>query len=104
MDFNAIKRIWICWSVNKPETLEQELHAYYMRTGQRVEVLEFRDKILPELMKAVKTANYDDEVLRVFSLIKQAEVQTKKRMSASPNAGGRPKSSPHTSPAGRTRG
>ena len=49
-----------------------------MRTGYIVEVISFRDRILPELMDAVSTANYDDEVLRTFSLIREWQKQNEK--------------------------
>ncbi len=76
----SVKRVWVCWSIKDPETLKQELGDYYFRTGNLVEVIEMRDTVMPALLKAVSSANYDDEILRVFSLIKQAEMQTRKRL------------------------
>jgi len=40
--------------------------------------LSLRDFILPELAKAIGTANYDDEILRTLGFIKQLEWQTSK--------------------------
>lgn len=80
LDMAKVKRVWVCWSIKEPQTLKQELSTYFMKTGDQIEVLELRDTVLPELMKVVSTANYDDEILRVFSLIKQGEKQTGKRL------------------------
>jgi len=79
IDEAKINRIWICWTVKDPENLQKHLGRYCVRTGQKVEVISFRDRILPELLKAVSTANYDDEVLRTFSLFKQWDKQTAKK-------------------------
>jgi len=57
------------------KNLEDLLARYHVETGMSVEVISFRDTILPELTRAVSTANYDDEVLRTFSLIKQWKEQ-----------------------------
>jgi len=62
--------------VNDPESeLNAMLQAYRGRTGYLVQVVSLRDEILPALMANVGTANYDDDVLRMFSLVKQSEVQ-----------------------------
>jgi hypothetical protein len=78
LDLGKIKRIWICWTVKDPDNLNLHVRNYHMRTGYIVEVISFRDCILPELMNAVSTANYDDEVLRTFSLIKEWQKQNEK--------------------------
>lgn len=75
IDLGKIKRIWICWTVKDPDNLNLHLRNYHSRTGYLVEVISFRDRILPELMATVSTANYDDEVLRTFSLIKEWQNQ-----------------------------
>jgi hypothetical protein len=75
LSLEKVKRVWICWTVKDPENLARLQDDYFVRTGYRVEVLSFRDDILPELTDAVSTANYDDEVLRTFSLIKQWKAQ-----------------------------
>lgn len=41
-------------------------------------IVSFRDTILPALRDAVGTTNYDDEVLRTLSFIKEQDSQTKK--------------------------
>lgn len=72
-----IQRIWICWVVKDPVNLQKMLDEYYHKTGFKIAVISFRDVVLPELKSAVGTSNYDDEVLRTFSLIEQADVQAK---------------------------
>lgn len=66
-------RIWVCWVVkgreednsvsiiHRPPNCDKEFS---------IEVLSFRNCILPELTGKVGTANYDDEVLRTLSLIR----------------------------------
>jgi hypothetical protein len=78
LDPLKLLRVWVCWVVIDPVNLRQMLNDYYIKTGQRVEVVSFRDTILPELQKSIGTSNYDDEVLRTFSLLKQATAQTVK--------------------------
>lgn len=41
-------------------------------------IVSFRDTVLPALRNVVTTANYDDEILRTLSFIKEQEGQTKK--------------------------
>ena len=62
----AVNRIWVCWLV------KGEANDRSIKVGHRpsvcnadfsIEVLSFRDLILPELTEKVGTANYDDEVL-----------------------------------------
>jgi hypothetical protein len=74
-DMAKVRRVWICWVVKDQANLKQVLYNYHMKSGQLVEVLSFRDEILPKLQKAIGTSNYDDEVLRTFSLLKQAGKQ-----------------------------
>jgi hypothetical protein len=78
LDIAKVKRIWICWVVKDPEDLRRALSEYFMRTGHSVEIISFRDVILPALMEAVGTSNYDDDALRTFSLVKEWKKQTKK--------------------------
>jgi len=75
LDLAKLKRVWICWTVKDPHNLATLVDHYYVRTGIRVEVISFLDEILPQLTEAVSTANYDDEVLRTFSLLKQRAAQ-----------------------------
>lgn len=72
-----LQRVWVFWTSKDPENLDSFCNAYKEENGIRVYALSLRDEIIPDLQKAVETANYDDEVLRTLSLLKQKENQTK---------------------------
>lgn len=75
-----IKRVICVWDIKA--TVEQR--EKYLRDKEKefnlpvesLSFLLFRDEVLPRLRNAVGTSNYDDEVLRTFSLLKQYERQT----------------------------
>ncbi|TVM03354.1 MAG: hypothetical protein CV087_05670 [Candidatus Brocadia sp. WS118] len=73
---SKINRIFVTWAVKDDVALRKFLVSYKKQYGFRVDVLSFRDQILPELRKAILTSNYDDEVLRTLSLLKQCDLQT----------------------------
>ena len=84
-----VNRVWVTWEVRDPENLESLLSVYEKENGIRVEVISLCDVIIPKLQEKVATANYDDEVLRTLSLLKQTkqkEIQT--QQPASGNAAG----------------
>lgn len=72
-----LQRVWVFWTSKDPKNLNPFCNTYEKENGIRVHVLSLRDEIIPDLQKAVETANYDDEVLRTLSLLKQVENQTK---------------------------
>jgi hypothetical protein len=72
-----MKRVWVLWTLKDPENLTSFLATYEKDTGLSVQVQSLRDDIIPALQKAVATSNYDDEVLRTLSLLKQMEDQTR---------------------------
>lgn len=75
---DRIRRVWVCWTVADPENLSQTLMDYSAKRGLRmgaIEVVSFRDEILPVLLKKVSTSNYDDDALRTLSLLQQFEQQ-----------------------------
>jgi hypothetical protein len=76
--------VWICWAVKDPENLPRLYTDYHLQKGIKTEVISFRDAILPGLMETVSTANYDDEALRTFSLIKEWKQQLQKPMTEGP--------------------
>ena len=71
-----LQRVWVFWTLKDAENLASFLGTYEKENGIRVQVQSLRDEIIPALQKAVETANYDDEVLRTLSLLKQMENQT----------------------------
>lgn len=71
---SQIQRIFVVWAVTDTG-LKEFLSDYKKEYGIKVSVLSFRDQILPELRDAISTSNYDDEVLRTFSLLQQCDLQ-----------------------------
>jgi hypothetical protein len=76
LDPEKVTRVWVTWAVRDAENLPTFLATYENETGIRVQLTSLRDDIIPELQREVATANYDDEVLRTLSLLKQREIQT----------------------------
>lgn len=79
LDPSAIRRVWVSWTVVHADGLETQLKEYCEKRGLSIgsiEILSFRDDIVPCLMRSVSTANYDDDVLRTLSLLQQYYRQT----------------------------
>jgi hypothetical protein len=72
---STIKRVFVTWRIESVNDLRRFLVLYRKESELKIEVLSFRDEILPELMTSISTSNYDDEVLRTISLIRQRERQ-----------------------------
>lgn len=78
LDHSKINRVWVCWDVRDSEYLEEELIAYCKLrslTRESLEIVSFRDEVIPELMEKVSTSNYEDDSLRTLSLMRQYEIQ-----------------------------
>jgi hypothetical protein len=73
-----VKRVWVCWIVKceGDNTKPLVLPFTHLNRAFEIEVLSLRDCVIPELMDATGTANYDDEILRTLGFIKQREMQT----------------------------
>ena len=65
-----MQRIWVQWTTSYLKDWERFLDEYYRDTGVRVQSWPLKDKIIPELQEKIATGNYDDEILRTFSLLK----------------------------------
>lgn len=77
---SKVRRVYVCWTVNgvDDEELEDFCRGFSRRyhLGRNpIQVWSFRDRILPELVEAVGTSNYDDDALRTLSLLGAAERQ-----------------------------
>ena len=75
-DPSKVQRIFVTWAVADEGNLESFLADYRSKHGMQVDVWSFRDLILPELMRGISTGNYEDEVLRTLSLLRQRDLQT----------------------------
>lgn len=78
---SKIKRIFVVWSMKPGVNAKAASDAYYKKHHIQVEVLSFRDRILPDLTKKVSGSFYqEEEALRMLSLFAQREIQTKKEV------------------------
>jgi hypothetical protein len=77
LDPSKVRRVFITWEVADPNNLAGFLAEYEQKYGVHIDVWGFRDRILPELTNKISTSNYDDEVLRTLSLLRQRELQTR---------------------------
>lgn len=71
-----VRRVFVTWAVLDIDFLNCLLDEYLVEHGIKIEVMSLRDEILPELLEKVSTSNYEDEILRTFSLLRQRELQT----------------------------
>lgn len=66
-----VQRVFCCWVRPDAAAMELIIQAFAAETGIHVELLSLRDEVFPALMKLVGTSNYEDDILRTLSLIKQ---------------------------------
>lgn len=72
-----VQRVFVTWSLREETVIETLLTEYAVKYGINIQVYLFRDQILPELMSKISTSNYEDEVLRTLSLLRQRDLQMK---------------------------
>jgi hypothetical protein len=71
-----LNRVYCVWALPVFDRLNEQLFEYSLeRKVPPIQVVSFRDTILPELEKSVGTANYEDEALRTLSLLRQRQIQ-----------------------------
>lgn len=75
---SKVQRIWVTWV--KPEDAGfEKLLLKYCRTKRigrcPIQILSFRDEVLPGLLTAVGKSNYNDDALRTLSLLTQFKKQ-----------------------------
>lgn len=73
-----VRRVFVTWVVPDVDAWDGLLDEYLAEHGIKIEVMSLRDEVLPQLLEKVSTSNYDDEILRTFSLLRQRELQIKK--------------------------
>jgi hypothetical protein len=74
-----IKRVWVCWTVREADNIELQLAKYRSNNNLpegAIEIISFRDVIIPSLIAKVGTSNYEDDVLRTLSFLQQFQKQT----------------------------
>lgn len=72
-----VRRVFVTWTLRQETNIENFIASYAAEYDLQIEVWRFRDTILPELMSKISTSNYDDEILRTLSLLKQYDLQMK---------------------------
>ena len=76
VDFDSVIRVMCGWEFpdGATQTVWKDSLALEFPTD-RLELLSFRDQVIPDLRAAVGTANYDDDILRTLSLLTQYDSQ-----------------------------
>jgi len=80
-EFQSLRRVCCCWTLKDctPIDLERRLAEIAREFGvanAQCEVLSLRDQVIPELTNVVGRSNYDDDVLRMLSLLEQRRLQS----------------------------
>lgn len=77
--FDPLKaqRVFVIWAPRPEIDIQSALASYAEEHRMPVQVWFFRDHILPGLMGKISTGNYEDEVLRTLSLLRQGNLQVK---------------------------
>ena len=79
-NFEELHRVWVLWCFDKLSRDEYILKGkkYYLKNcirDKEIEIIPFREIIIPKLIKKIGTSNYEDEIIRTFSLIAQYQKQ-----------------------------
>jgi hypothetical protein len=82
LDTSEIIRVWCTWFMNdltieSKKQWQEELAEEFKLKSNNFEILLFRDEVIPYMMENVGKSNYEDEVLRIFSLLKEYQAQRK---------------------------
>jgi hypothetical protein len=74
-DPQRVERIFVIWSFPEQDVIAELTKAYKNEYDISVAVMSFRNEILLHLTEKIGTSNYEDEVLRTLSLLRQRELQ-----------------------------
>jgi hypothetical protein len=78
LDAFQIQRVWVTWEMPKEHDFQDRLRRYCDDRGiadRPIEIVSFREKVIPQLSDAVGTANHSDHSLRILSLLGQCKIQ-----------------------------
>lgn len=78
-----VKRVWISWKLPEELDSKKQLLNYCRKRKlgpNLIEIISFRDTVIQDLLKYVGTANYEDDVLRTLSLLRQGDLQIKRTL------------------------
>ncbi len=81
IDYDSVVRVWCVWSLKTVDKNQIQLWKEKMSNKSNLkpenfEILLFRDEVLDFIMGTIGTSNYDDEILRTLSLLKEFGKQT----------------------------
>lgn len=77
----TIRRVWVCWDLGDYGVNLDEVRSYFSArrvSSDLVEVISFRDDVIPALEKQIGSSNYEDDVLRTFSFFAERDAQISK--------------------------
>ena len=77
---DKVERVYVKWVVKESSDSLPFQHRIVNPLDSKeyqITVLSLRDFVLPKIESSIKTANYDDEIMRVMSLLMQRNIQTK---------------------------
>jgi hypothetical protein len=75
LDLEKVIRVFVSWILPEKDIADRISREYKMSHGINVELWSLRDELLPEIIKDISTSNFDDEILRTLSLVKQLQRQ-----------------------------
>ncbi len=86
LDPVRLQRVYVTWAIPGFANVADAVAEYSRaREVRPIEVLSFRDAILPALEQQVGTSNYEDEVLRTLSLLRQRQLHVAQLATSSPD-------------------
>jgi hypothetical protein len=83
-----LKRVWVCWHLDDYSVTVPDIVSYFADRDvpqHLVEVISFRDEVVPALERQIGSSNYEDDVLRTFSFFSERDEQLKMQPTAPPH-------------------
>jgi hypothetical protein len=80
MDYEKISRVWVLWCTDKIEDenfIIKKDKKYLEINNKKIEIISFRDVIIPELENNIGKSNYENDIIRTLSLIIESKKQRK---------------------------
>ena len=81
MDYEKINRVWVLWCADKIDNKSFKINngkEYLEVNNKLIEIISFRDIIIPELEKNIGKSNYENDIIRTLSLIIESKKQKNK--------------------------
>jgi hypothetical protein len=81
MDYEKINRVWVLWCTDKIDDKNFRIakgKKYLYVNNKEIEIISFRDIIIPELEKNIGKSNYENDIIRTLSLMIESKKQKNK--------------------------